>query len=75
MATVPKTVCCEYQDLISHIYVLYKYVHTKYPFSAARRTPFYLRFRSDQYEFTMMDAKVNDRGFQLQFVMDAINCN
>ncbi len=41
----------------------------------SRRTPFYLRFRSDQYEFTTMDATMNDRGFQLQFTMDSINCN
>ncbi len=45
----------------------------------AIRTPFYIRFRSDSYEFTgaaadMLEATKADRGFQLNYFMDSTNC-
>ena len=43
---------------------------------SARRTPFYIRFRSDNYEFAMVEGKAGDDvGAQLSYFMDAQNCN
>ena len=39
------------------------------------RTPFYIRFRSDQFEFTAAEAIAPDVGFELTYTMDSINCN
>lgn len=45
-------------------------------FFAATRTPFYVRFRSDSYEFTNAgrEGKGADTGFMLAYIMDSMNC-
>jgi len=44
---------------------------------SATRTPFYIRFLSDNYEFiadAMSEAKGQDRGFRLTYLQDSTNC-
>ncbi len=44
------------------------------PHPIATLTPFVLNFRSDSYEQNAEEDSGLDRGFQLGFTMDAINC-
>ena len=40
----------------------------------SNRTPFYIRFRSDSYEYDTVENTGLDRGFELAYTMDNNNC-
>ncbi len=78
-----KTICCEFNDMLeklfrSLLFLALQDISTLFLVVTARRTPFYIRFRSDNFEFVQQETSEGaamDAGAMLTFFMDAINCN